>query len=175
MKPLLLVGLGNPGAQYAWTRHNAGFLFLEAFQHRHHVQMRPHALGVVGQGVCEGQSVLTLQPHTFMNLSGKAVQSLMAFYKLPLESLYVIHDDIESPLGRVRFKTGGGDRGHKGLRSITQCVGRDYHRIGIGVGRPPSPMSVSDYVLSSFPREERPILKNVLEDILDRGLALREV
>jgi PTH1 family peptidyl-tRNA hydrolase len=160
----LVVGLGNPGPKYAFTRHNIGFLAVDLFamgagsppwkeEHRAHVcrfQM-------------EQETLLLAKPLTFMNLSGQSVQSLMHFYKIPMEKLIVIHDDIDQVFGGIRLHKNRGHGGHNGIRHISELLGSDYQRIKLGVGRPPHPeMSVADYVLQKFSKDEEQLLPDFL-------------
>ncbi|MCL2369226.1 MAG: aminoacyl-tRNA hydrolase [Alphaproteobacteria bacterium] len=159
-KPLLIVGLGNPGVKYEQTRHNVGFMAIDKFGVRSlefEVNWRKEHDALVAKTQLQtlNSKLLTIlaKPQTFMNLSGKAVQALMAFYKIPLENIIVIHDDIDLKLGDVRTKTGGGDGGHNGLKSITAAIGNNYKRIRIGVGRPNSnqePVTSNQWSVVSF-------------------------
>jgi PTH1 family peptidyl-tRNA hydrolase len=137
----LVCFLGNPGSEYARTRHNAGWLAceaLEAERNIHTSRLRFHAF--TGTGALGGAQVLFMRPQTYMNLSGDAVQPAAAFYKIPAEKIVVVHDDMALPAGRLRIKRGGSDGGHNGVKSITQRLGTDaYPRVKIGVGQPPNP------------------------------------
>lgn len=151
-KPVLVVGLGNPGAQYARTRHNVGFM---AVQHLagSDATWRNEKNAKTTSGNIDGHRVIFAMPQTFMNLSGDAVQPLMAFYKIPLENLIVIHDDMDLAVGRIKTKLGGGSAGHNGIKSIDAAVGNQYNRIRIGIGHPRNleiPMSPADWVLGKF-------------------------
>jgi PTH1 family peptidyl-tRNA hydrolase len=152
----LFVGLGNPGASYEHTRHNIGFRILDALAEAY------HAPG--WQTLCKGlmttltwpkgEKIRLLKPQTFMNLSGQSVQQALHFYKIPLENLLVIHDDIDLAPFVVRGKKGGSDAGHRGLMSITAHISSAYERLRLGIGRPNHPEAVSAYVLSRFSSEE---------------------
>ena len=134
---LLLVGLGNPGARYVGTRHNVGFMAVQAIAKRHGIgPWRRRFQGVACEGTLGGARVLLLLPGTYMNESGRAVAEAAHFYKLPLADITVFHDEIELPPGKVRVKVGGGIAGHNGLRSISEHIGNDYRRVRIGVGHP---------------------------------------
>ena len=168
----LIAGLGNPGAQYESTRHNIGFTVLEALSRR---------LGIVGKrerrfdaivGVGRapgGQSVILAQPLTFMNLSGQAIIKIMQYYHVPPERLLVIYDEAALPFGRIRFRPSGSDAGQKGMRSIIQCLGgcSEFPRLRIGIGSPPPPMAMVDFVLGRFSLEEREGLPKVMDTALD--------
>jgi PTH1 family peptidyl-tRNA hydrolase len=165
---LLLVGLGNPGASYIETRHNIGFMSLEAIARRYGIgPWRPHFVGLSCDGMIEGEHVSLLLPGTYMNESGRSVAAAKKFYKLELRNVLVFHDDIERRPGNVKVKTGGGDRGHNGLRSITANVGKEYKRVQIGVGRPEHKHLVESYVLSRFSDAERSWFGALVDAIAD--------
>ncbi len=153
---VLLVGLGNPGARYVGTRHNVGFMAVQAIAKRHGVgPWRRRVQGVACEGTIGGARVLLLLPGTYMNESGRAVAEAAHFYKLPLADITVFHDEIELPPGKVRVKVGGGIAGHNGLRSISEHIGNDYRRVRIGVGHPGHKDLVEHYVLSDFAKSEQ--------------------
>ncbi|MDY7080391.1 MAG: aminoacyl-tRNA hydrolase [Chloroflexota bacterium] len=161
----LIVGLGNPGQQYAANRHNVGFRCLErlatalglAFDKR---QKRAR----VALGAAHGQRIALVKPQTFMNESGRAVVPLARFYKVPSERLLVVYDDLDLPLGVVRLRPEGGSGGHKGMRSIIEHLGdRDFPRLRIGIGRPPGRMDPAAYVLRDFSADEEALLEETLE------------
>ncbi len=161
-KPILIVGLGNPGATYSHTRHNVGFMALDVLAGKDAVwKKEKNAL------TTKTENMILAKPQTFMNLSGIAVQALMTFYKIPLENLVVIHDDVDLKLGNVREKVGGGSAGHNGIKSIDGAVGRDYHRIRIGVGRSDKPIDTSDWVLGRFSSEEQEVINKIITRIVD--------
>lgn len=147
----LIVGLGNPGQKYELTRHNVGFLLADyladkfgdgLFQKGFH--------GKYAKASIQNQNCIVLKPETFMNLSGKAVQSAATFYKIPPEQIIVLHDEIDLPFGDIRSKKGGGHAGHNGLRDISKLLGPGYNRIRFGVGRPEHKGREADYVLQNF-------------------------
>ncbi len=146
----LIVGLGNPGSQYAFNRHNVGFMVVDHIQE--HENFPSWSEKFKGFYTKKGDEVL-LKPQTFMNLSGESVRVCMDFFKLSLGDIWVVHDEIELPFGSVQARLGGGARGHNGLRSIDKHIGQDYHRIRFGVGRPLYG-TVADYVLSNFSPQE---------------------
>ncbi len=148
----LIVGLGNPGPDYAATRHNIGFMALDALAGPARFTSKFH--GEICQPTIEGEKLLLLKPMTFMNLSGKAVQAAMAFYKIPLDHLIVLHDELDLPLGKIRIKKGGGANGHNGLKDIDRLVGPDYWRIRLGIGHPGMKEQVHGHVLGRFSAEE---------------------
>ena len=167
---LLLVGLGNPGSRYAANRHNIGFMAAEAIARRHGVgPWRKRFQGTTAEGLIGGARVLLLEPGTFMNESGRAVEEAMHFYKLGLSDLTVLHDEIELPPGKVRLKTGGGIAGHNGLRSISAHVGNDYRRVRLGVGHPGVKDLVHAHVLNDFAKSEMPWVKALCEAVADNA------
>jgi peptidyl-tRNA hydrolase, PTH1 family len=153
---LLIVGLGNPGPGYAGNRHNIGFMAVDAIAKRHGIgPFRRRFQGVSAEGPLGGERVLLLLPGTYMNESGRAVAEAVNFYKLGLPDIVVLHDEIDLEPGKVRVKTGGGNAGHNGLRSISAHVGNDYRRVRIGVGHPGVKEMVHGHVLSDFAKSER--------------------
>ena len=165
---LLLVGLGNPGARYVGTRHNVGFMAVQAIAKRHGIgPWRRRFQGVACEGTLGGARVLLLLPGTFMNESGRAVAEAAHFYKLPLVDITVFHDEIELPPGKVRVKVGGGIAGHNGLRSISEHIGNDYRRVRIGVGHPGHKDLVEHYVLSDFAKSEQRWVEALTEILAD--------
>jgi len=134
----LVAGLGNPGQEYAQTRHNVGFMVVDVLARRHHVSFASKFKGEAGQCSFSGQSIVLLKPQTYMNLSGQSVQAAMAFYKVPLENIVVVHDELDIELGAIKLKVGGSPGGHNGLKSIDQSIGPNYYRIRAGIGHPRS-------------------------------------
>ncbi len=161
--PFLLVGLGNPGSQYLDTRHNVGFQVIDAFfkseaPSYHFGDFRKKFNGLIAEGHVNTHKIFLLKPLTFMNLSGESVQHVVHFYKIPLENILVVHDDIDLPLGMIQLKKGGGNAGHNGLKSLTQHIGNDYWRLRVGIGHPGDREQVTPYVLGHFtPLEKRQI------------------
>ncbi len=165
---LLLVGLGNPGARYVGTRHNIGFMVVQAVAKRHGLgPWRRRFQGVATEGTIGGERVQLLLPGTFMNKSGRAVAEAAQFYKLAPGDITVFHDEIELPPGKVRVKVGGGIAGHNGLRSISAHVGNNYRRVRIGVGHPGHKDLVEHYVLSDFDKSERAWVDALLDILAD--------
>ena len=166
----LFVGLGNPGSSYTGNRHNIGFMVVEAIAKRHtFAPWRRRFQGVAAEGPLAGERVLLLLPGTFMNDSGRAVAEAAHFYKLGLPEVVVFHDEIELPPGKVRVKSGGGNAGHNGLRSISEHIGNDYRRVRIGVGHPRVKELVEPYVLSDFAKSERPWVEALCGIIADNA------
>ncbi len=149
----LVVGLGNPGADYRSTRHNIGFMAIDALAGA--AKFSKKFQGEIAQVDIGEEKVLLLKPQTFMNNSGRSVQAAMAFYKLPLENLIVLHDELDLPLFKLRIKQGGGNNGHNGIKDIDANIGPDYWRIRLGIGHPGDKDAVHGHVLSSFGKDER--------------------
>ena len=149
----LVIGLGNPGPEYAGNRHNCGFMVADVLAARIGAGFkRDRSRAVVVAGRLAGYPVTLAKPQTFMNLSGGPVAALRSFYKIPPDQILVIHDDLDLPFETIRLKLGGGDGGHNGLRSVTAALGtRDYLRTRVGIGRPPGRMDPADFVLRDFP------------------------
>ena len=165
-KPLLVVGLGNPGTEYNNTRHNVGFMAVDAFVDNGVWKKEKNALTSVVD--IDGRRVIFVKPQTYMNNSGIAVLALMTFYKIPLENLVVIHDDMDLAVGTLKEKVGGGSAGHNGIKSIDANVGRDYRRIRIGIGHPRDfnlSMDPADWVLGRFMPNQITEVSKVIKDI----------
>jgi len=160
MDPFLVVGLGNPGPAYRGNRHNVGFMVADVLAGRIGGRFSKHkarADVVEGRlGPLPAPRVVLAEPRSYMNESGGPVAALSAFYKIPVEQLVVVHDELDLPYGSLRLKRGGGDNGHNGLRSITRSLGsREYLRVRFGIGRPPGRMDAADFVLRDFSAAER--------------------
>jgi peptidyl-tRNA hydrolase, PTH1 family len=161
----LIVGLGNPGREYKDTRHNIGFLTIDAMACVLGVKLtKVQNKAIIGIGKINGSRVVLAKPQTYMNLSGQAVVGLMNFYKVPKENLIVIHDDIDLPFGTIRIRPKGGSAGQRGLGSTIDKLGsQDFARMRLGVGRPPGQMDPKDYVLQRFSKDEAEFLRVFLE------------
>ncbi|TDC55975.1 aminoacyl-tRNA hydrolase [Actinomadura sp. KC345] len=170
----LVAGLGNPGPSYAKNRHNAGFMVLGVLAERAGGRFRSHrARADVLEGRLAGARAVLAKPRSFMNVSGGPVKALCDFYKVPVERLIVVHDELDIPFGAVRLKRGGGDNGHNGLRSVTKALGtRDYLRVRFGVGRPPGRMDAAAFVLKDFSAAERKDLDLEVDRAADAAEAL---
>jgi peptidyl-tRNA hydrolase, PTH1 family len=168
MAAKLIVGLGNPGPKYQWTRHNAGFMVLDRLSHLAGITVsKKNFSGLCGEGNWQGQRLILLKPQTFMNLSGRSVAEALRFHKLSVEDTIVIHDDLDIPFGRVKLKEGGGHAGHNGLRSLAQELSSgDFIRVRVGIGRPLHG-DVVNYVLSNFTPEEMSGLPRLLDGVID--------
>jgi PTH1 family peptidyl-tRNA hydrolase len=166
----LFVGLGNPGAKYAGNRHNIGFMAVDEIARRHgFAPWRRRFQGETAEGALEGERVVLLRPHTFMNDSGRAVQEAANFFKLAPADIAVFHDEIELPPAKLRVKVGGGIAGHNGLRSISAHVGNDYRRVRLGVGHPGVKELVHGHVLSDFAKSDRPWVEALLDAVADNA------
>ena len=163
---LLIVGLGNPGAEYRRHRHNVGFMAVDAIHSRHGFSpWRRRFQGEVSEGTLGGEKVLLLKPLTYMNESGRSVQAAAQFYKIEPKDIVVIHDEVDLPTGKTRMKTGGGTAGHNGLRSIGPAIGEDFRRLRIGVGHPGVKEAVPHYVLHDFGKSDQAWLEPLIEAI----------
>ncbi len=165
----LIVGLGNPGPEYAETRHNAGFRFLERLCAESRVALRHEARfqGDWARLAIAEREVWLLAPQTFMNHSGESVQKFAHYYKVPVGQILVVHDEIDLPPGSVRLKVGGGDGGHNGLKDVTEKLGSgEYVRLRLGVGRPATSAQVVNYVLKRAPVSEQTLIDETITESL---------
>ena len=163
----LIVGLGNPGRQYESTRHNAGFICIDALADKYGIKINKLKFrSLMGEGRIEGRRCLLLKPQTFMNLSGEAVRDAVEFYKIPVENVIVICDDISLEPGKMRIRRKGSHGGQNGMRNIIYHLGSDnFPRIKIGIGAKPNPeYDLADWVLSRFSQSEAKLIKQVSED-----------
>ena len=155
----LIVGLGNPGAEYEQTRHNAGALFVERIAEAQRVNLVAERkfFGLTGRFIHQGQDVRLLIPTTYMNRSGQSVAALAGFYRIPVDAILVAHDELDLPPGVAKFKQGGGHGGHNGLRDIIAQLGNQntFHRLRLGIGHPGDASKVSGFVLGRAPRAEQ--------------------
>lgn len=170
-KTVLLVGLGNPGEDYELTRHNAGFIALDAFvEHSKEMESwisKKSLKADISTGRIGETRVIAMKPTTFMNLSGEAVQAVVQFYKIPLDSILVIHDELDVDFGNIRLRQGGGSAGHNGIKSVTQHIGENYDRIRIGIGpKKPARMKSESFVLQNFSEEEQAQLPNMNREVI---------
>ena len=169
-EPLLVVGLGNPGPQYATTRHNLGFLVADVLADRIGAGFKVHKKSgaEVTTGRLGGKSVVLAKPRTYMNESGRQVAPLAKFYSVAPAGVIVLHDELDIDFGRIRLKFGGGIAGHNGLRSVGQSLGsNDFGRVRLGIGKPPGRQSGASFVLEGFNSRERPELGLFLEQAAD--------
>ena len=175
----LVVGLGNPGTQYEGTRHNVGFLLLDALVGEAGTSFSSQKFrAAFARGRWEGHDAVFLKPLTFMNVSGSSVQEALTFFKVPVEKLIVVFDDLDQEPGAVRLRTGGGHGGHNGVRDILAKCGDDaFHRVKIGIGKPLHKSATADWVLGRLTAEERerleresfPLAKTRLRDLMHRA------
>ncbi|WP_306204803.1 aminoacyl-tRNA hydrolase [Actinoplanes sp. RD1] len=173
--PWLVAGLGNPGREYAGNRHNVGFMVADLLASRvggkfgrHKRAVAEVAEGRLGFG---GPKLILVKPLTYMNLSGAPVSALAQFFKVPLEHIVAVHDELDVPYGQVRAKRGGGEGGHNGLRSMSKSLGsKDYARVRVGIGRPPGRQDAADFVLADFSSTER----KELDFLVDRAADVTE-
>ncbi|MEU1037387.1 aminoacyl-tRNA hydrolase [Streptomyces sp. NPDC005907] len=177
--PWLIVGLGNPGPEYAMNRHNVGFMVADLLAER--VGGKFKRAGKAQAQVIEGRigppgpanrRVILAKPMSYMNLSGGPVNALRDFYKVPVGHVVAVHDELDIDHGVLRLKLGGGDNGHNGLKSMTKVMGPDYHRVRFGIGRPPGRMQVADFVLKDFSSAERKELGYFVDRAADAVEAL---
>lgn len=161
----LIVGLGNPGAQYAQTRHNAGFWLVQRIADEYGIKLSQDKKfhGLVGRGQVAGHEVRLLLPTTFMNASGQSVCPLSQFFAISPNQILIAHDELDLPVGRVRLKLGGGHGGHNGLRDIMPCLGADFYRLRLGIGHPGHKSLVVGYVMSAPTSDERIVLERMLD------------
>lgn len=173
----LIVGLGNPGSQYETTRHNVGFMVADVLAARIGAKFSSHkkSNSDIVQARLADRSVIVAKPRTFMNLSGQPVAALARFFSVEPSNIVVVHDELDIDFGLIRLKSGGGEGGHNGLRSISQHLGtKDYLRVRVGVGRPPGRMDPASYVLKPFSAAERKDLGVTCEEAADAAeLVLR--
>lgn len=178
-KPYLIVGLGNPGREYSASRHNVGFMVVDRLAEKLDTSFRKVKMNALMTAVRhKGERIILIKPQTFMNLSGQAVSSFIRFYKLSLENVLVVYDDVDLPFETLRLKPDGGDAGQRGVRSIIQQLGtKSFPRLRVGIDRPPGRMEVSDYVLQKFSAAEKGILPFILDTaseavlhFIDQGL-----
>ena len=172
---LLFAGLGNPGASHANNRHNIGFRAIDAVHRAHRfTPFRSRFHGQMAEGLIGDIRVVLLKPTTYMNESGRAVGEAARYYKIDLAEILVAHDELDLAAAKVRVKSGGGNAGHNGLRSITAHIGNDYRRLRLGIGHPGDKALVHHYVLSDFSKAEQPWVSAICEAIADHiGLLIR--
>ena len=172
---LLVVGLGNPGREYARTRHNVGWMVVDELARRNDASFKSKFNGRLADVRIDGRRVALLKPETYMNESGRSISAAMRFYKAPVEAVLVLHDDVDLEPGRLQARLGGGLAGHNGLRSISRSTGtRDYLRVRIGIGRPPGRQDAADFVLKDFSATERKTLDLLVAEAADAAELLLE-
>ncbi|MDO7445265.1 aminoacyl-tRNA hydrolase [Acinetobacter baumannii] len=166
----LIVGLGNPGSEYAQTRHNAGFWFVEQLADKYGITLKNDLKfhGISGRGNIEGHDVRLLLPMTYMNRSGQSVVPFSKFYQIAPEAILIAHDELDMNPGVIRLKTGGGHGGHNGLRDIVPHIGPNFHRLRIGIGHPGSKERVSGHVLGKAPSSEQSLMDGAIDHALSK-------
>ncbi|PWH12270.1 MAG: aminoacyl-tRNA hydrolase [Anaerolineae bacterium] len=170
--PYLIVGLGNPGREYAQTRHNIGFMLVDRLTVRLNARgMKVQSKAIVITAQYEGRKLILAKPQTYMNLSGQSVQGLVRFYKLPLEHVLIAHDDLDLPFCTIRIRPGGGAGGQKGVKSIIEQLGTpQIARLRLGIGRPPGRMDPAAYVLQEFSQQELLSVSETLDRAAEASL-----
>lgn len=170
----LIAGLGNPGREYEHTRHNVGFKVLDVVAHKLCTSVdKIKFKGLIGEGRYDGQRVLLLKPHTYMNLSGQSVADAVNFYKIPLNKIIVIHDDMNLPLGKLRIRPRGSSGGHKGMDSIIYNLSSDeFCRIRVGIGKPQGEYDAASYVLGRFTPDDLRKIDDVIQIAADASLVI---
>ena len=163
----LVVGLGNPGTQYAGNRHNVGQMVVQELSRRSSAPFTSHKAGARIADI-RAPRMLLAAPTSFMNVSGAPVAALMRFFKIPIEKLIVVHDELDIPFDSIKLKRGGGHGGHNGVRDIASALGSpEFVRVRVGIGRPPGRQPAADFVLRDFTAAERQVLPNLLADAAD--------
>ena len=170
--PYLIVGLGNPGKQYALNRHNVGFMLVSRLAERLGEKFnRMEGRAMLAKALYQEKRLILVKPQTYMNTSGNPVRSLLRYYKIPTEHLLVVYDDVDLPLETLRLRTEGGSGGQKGMQSIITQLGTEaFSRLRVGIGRPPGRMEAADYVLQDFTKSEQALLDPTLDRAVDAVL-----
>ena len=168
----LLIGLGNPGREYVNNRHNFGFMLIDRLAVRLNARgLKVQSKAVVTDAMYEDRKVILAKPQTYMNLSGQSVQGLINFYKLPLDKVIILSDDLDLPFGTIRIRASGGPGGQRGLSSVLESLGtKDVPRLRLGIGRPPGRMDPSYYVLQNFSRADMQAISEILDRAADAAL-----
>ena len=168
----LLIGLGNPGREYANNRHNFGFMLIDRLAVRLDARgMKVQSKAIVMNAAYEERKLILAKPQTYMNLSGQSVQGLIHFYKIPLTNVIILSDDLDLPFGTIRIRAAGGPGGQRGLSSILEKLGtREVPRLRLGIGRPPGRMDPANYVLQNFSRADMQAISEILDRAADATL-----
>lgn len=169
----LLIGLGNPGREYADTRHNFGFMLIDRLAVRLNARgMKVQSKAIIMNASYEERKLILAKPQTYMNLSGQSVQGLIHFYKIPLTNVMILSDDLDLPFGTIRIRASGGPGGQRGLSSILERLGtKEVPRLRLGIGRPPGRMDPSNYVLQNFSKSDMQAISEILDRAADAVLA----
>jgi PTH1 family peptidyl-tRNA hydrolase len=172
---MLVVGLGNPGAEYYNTRHNIGFKAVDIISDRLNLSWKESSKfrADIASGSFQGAKIIIAKPNTYMNLSGESISLIKNYYNVKIDDIVVFHDELDIPLGTMKYKIGGGSAGHNGIKSLDQHITPQYHRIRIGIGRPERG-DVSNFVLSNFSESEKEIIIKLLDHIKDNSSELIE-
>ena len=172
----IIAGLGNPGEKYDNTRHNAGFLTIDALASKYNIDVREKAhKALIGKGVIEGQKVILAKPQTYMNVSGESIRALVDYYKIAQEELIIIFDDISLEPGQLRIRKKGSAGGHNGIKSIIAHLGtQEFTRIKVGVGEKPPKMDLADYVLGHFSTEDRAKVEEAIGHAMDATVLMMQ-
>lgn len=170
-----IIGLGNPGKKYVATRHNIGFMVIDELAHRHHFQLSKEKFnGLYTIELISGEKVACIQPQTFMNRSGDCIQPFIDYYKINVENIIVIYDDLDLPVGKIRLRKKGGHGGHNGLRSVIDRLGtNNFKRLRVGIGRPMDSQPIIDYVLNKFSKDQKEAVQssiNLAADACEKWL-----
>lgn len=162
---MLIVGLGNPGEEYKYTRHNSGYRVVDLLAKKLNIDINKEKFkGMFGEGSYNGKKVMVLKPTTYMNLSGESVVEAVNFYKLPLEDVIVVYDDIDIEIGKIRIRPEGSSGTHNGMRNISDLLGsHDFPRIRVGIGKAPQGMDLANFVLSKFSIEEQSDIEKAID------------
>ncbi len=165
---LLFVGLGNPTPDSENNRHNVGFKIIDAINKKFSLsKQKPKFKGLLTTGNIEGEKVYAIKPLTFMNNSGICIRELLEYFKFDAEDVIVFHDDLDVEFGKIKAKFGGSSAGHNGIASIDKFIGKDYSRVRIGIGKPKTPIEISDYVLQNFDEDELLGINKISEHITE--------
>ena len=172
----IIAGLGNPGKEYAGSRHNVGFMTLDELADRYNIDVREKAhKALIGKGMIEGNKVILVKPQTYMNLSGESIRSVMDYYKTEPSDFIVIYDDISLEPGQIRIRKKGSAGGHNGIKNIIAHLGtQEFPRIRIGVGEKPRGMDLADYVLGRFPKEQQAVMEEAYRDAAEAACMMIE-
>tara|TARA_B100000941_G_C28277728_1_gene434869 strand:- start:53 stop:613 length:561 start_codon:yes stop_codon:yes gene_type:complete len=165
---LLLVGLGNPTPNSQDNRHNIGFKIIDAINQKFGLsKQKPKFKGLLTTGTIDQEKIYAIKPLTFMNNSGICIRELLEYFKMHVNDVIVFHDDLDIDFGKIKAKVGGSDAGHNGIASIDKFIGKEYSRVRVGIGKPDSKVSVSDYVLGNFNEDEKEKLDQLTRNIIE--------
>ena len=165
---ILLVGLGNPTPNSQDNRHNIGFKIIDAINQKFSLsKQKPKFKGLLTTGIISNKKIYAIKPLTFMNNSGICIRELIEYFRIDVEDVIVFHDDLDIDFGKIKAKLGGSSAGHNGIASIDKFIGKEYSRVRVGIGKPETKISVSDYVLNNFNDEEKIELEKITTNIID--------